>query len=178
MKFHMKKTGAHFFRSLLGVCMFALVMGNPVWALNGTFQDNSGNALAKATVKLVVANVSGKTDASGYFSLSTTSAVATEVSWNETPFITGGLISFAVPQQENVNLSIYSLRGVLVGNNQEVFAAGEHSLSLSTILTKSSSGLYLVVLRTGSKVRTFRYFYDKNNSNGATSSKLKSTSRY
>ena len=177
MKFHMRNTEMRFFRTLLGVCIFALVMGNPVWALSGTFQDNSGNALAKATVKLVVANVSGKTDASGYFSLLSTSGMTSAASWSEPPFITGGFISFTIPQQENVHLSIYSLRGALVGNNQGVFAAGEHSLSLSTILTKSSSGLYLVVLRSGSNAQTFRYFYDKTNSNGTTSSKIKSSSQ-
>ncbi len=177
MTFHTKNTGTRFFRTLLGVGLFALAMGNPVWALTGTFQDNSGNALANATVKLVVANVSGKTDSSGYFSLLSTSGMTTAASWSETSFITGGFISFTVPQQENVNLSIYSLRGALVGNNQGVFAAGEHALSLSKILTKSSSGLYLVVLRTGSNAQTFRYFYDKTNNNGTVSSKIKSTSQ-
>ncbi|HSQ41963.1 MAG TPA: hypothetical protein VLM37_06770 [Fibrobacteraceae bacterium] len=163
--------GSRFFRTCLwGGCL--LFLGAPAWALTGQLIDNSGNALAGATVKLIVANLSGTTDSSGNFDLETTTISTIDRSWNSTPYLQNGVLSFAMPQAGKADIALYSLRGALVDKISQNYSAGLQAISLNGQLSQHGSGLYVVVLRRGSNTQAFRYFYKGMSGNGFTMSSM------
>lgn len=62
------------------------------------------------------------------------------------PFNSELVIPFAIPELDNMNLSVYNIQGQKVYNFSQSYHAGFHRLSLNAGMTGLSSGIYIIRL--------------------------------
>ena len=120
-------------RRRLGLwAIFALAGALPggAWALSGTFLNNTGTALADATVSLVNAAKQTATDNAGHFAFAGLSSGVTSRTVLGEPALTGNRISFTATAATQASVSLYAIDGSLIAHKEALVPAGTQSIDL------------------------------------------------
>ncbi len=129
-------------------------------SITGTVKDEGGNAIAGATVRLVVKGITTSTDTSGSYSIPFTQNVHVSLapSFAEPPAIHGLSLSFAVAKAQPVRIQLYDLTGRLaVDLVNASLAPGEYRLPL--VSPNLPAKMYVVKARIGAVTTTHALTY-------------------
>ena len=144
-------------RRRLGLwAIFALAGALPggAWALSGTFLNNTGTALADATVSLVNAAKQTATDNAGHFAFAGLSSGVTSRTVLGEPALTGNRISFTATAATQASVSLYAIDGSLIAHKEALVPAGTQSIDLPDAGGRHQFAI--VRFSAGGKARSFR----------------------